>query len=88
MACASEDTFVESTAAKFLLDYSPLFDMYGVPSRLLFATCIFTLGMLDFSTHVFAYRFLIVALSSLLRTLSSLCRCVSLYFLTFGMACQ
>ena len=34
IACASEDTFGESTAAKFLLDNSPLFDMYGVPSRL------------------------------------------------------
>ena len=34
IACASEDTFGESTAAKFLLDNSPLFHMYGVPSRL------------------------------------------------------
>ena len=34
IAFASEDTFGESTAAKFLLDNSPLFDMYGVPSRL------------------------------------------------------
>ena len=34
IARASEDTFAESTAAKFLLDNSPLFDMYGVPSRL------------------------------------------------------
>ena len=34
IACASEDMFGESTAAKFLLDNSPLFDMYGVPSRL------------------------------------------------------
>ena len=34
IACASEDTFGESTAAKFLLDNSPLFDKYGVPSRL------------------------------------------------------
>ena len=29
-----------------------------------------------------------VALSFLLRTLSSLCRCMSLFFSTFGMACQ
>ena len=42
IACASEDTFGESTAAKFLLDNSPLFDMYGVPSRLLS----------DYSLHV------------------------------------
>ena len=39
IAYASEDMFGESTAAKFLLDNSPLFDMYSVPSRLLFATC-------------------------------------------------
>ena len=52
IACASEDTFGKSTAAKFLLDNSPLLDIYGVPSRLLFATCTSTLGMLDFSTHV------------------------------------
>ena len=52
IACASEDTFGKSTAAKFLLNNSPLLDIYGVPSRLLFATCTSTLGMLDFSTHV------------------------------------
>ena len=73
IACASEDTFGESTAAKFLLDNSPLFDIYGVPSRLLFATCTSTLGTLDFSTHVLLTAFSFVALSSLLRTLSSLC---------------
>ena len=32
--------------------------------------------------------FSFVALSSLLRTLSSLCHFLSLFFLTFGMACQ
>ena len=63
-------------------------DIYGVPSRLLFATCTSTLGMLDFSTHVLLTAFLFVALSSLLRTLSSLCRCLSLVFLTYGMVCQ
>ena len=74
IACASEDTFGESTAAKFLLDYSPLFDMYGVPSRLLFATYTSTLGMLDFSTHVFAYRFLIcrpiISFTNFIKSLS------------------
>ena len=34
IARASECTFGESTAAQFLLDDSPLFDMQGVPSRL------------------------------------------------------
>ena len=88
IACASEDTFGKSTAAKFLLDNSPLLDIYGVPSRLLFTTCTSTLGMLDFSTHVLLTAFLFVALSSLLRTLSSLCRCLSLFFLTYGMVYQ
>ena len=42
---------------------------------------------------IFQHMFLLtaipfVALSSFLRTLSSLCRCVSLFFLTFDMACQ
>ena len=32
--------------------------------------------------------FSFVALSSLLRTWSSLCHCLSLFFLTFSMACQ
>ena len=44
-----------------------------------------------FFNACFAYLltvFSFVALSSLLRTLSILCRCLSLYFLTFGMACQ
>ena len=42
-------------------------------------------GMLDFSTHVTCMltSFSFVALSSLLRTLSSLCRCLSLFFLHF-----
>ena len=88
IACASEDTLGKSTAAKFLLDNSPLLDIYGVPSRLWFATCTSTLGMLDFSTHVLLTAFLFVALSSLLRTLSSLCPCLSLFFLTYGMVCQ
>ena len=52
IACASEDTLWKSTAAKFLLDNSPLLDIYCVPSRLLFAICTSTLGMLDFSMHV------------------------------------
>ena len=60
IACASEDMFRESTAAKFLLDNSPLFHMYGVPSRLsdhslyvhLHTVCLFF-------NACFAYRFLI-----------------------------
>ena len=74
IACASEDTFEESTSAKFLLDCSPLFYMYSVPSRLLFATCTSTLGMLDFSTHIFAYRFLIcrpiISFTNFIKSLS------------------
>ena len=48
----TEDTFGKPTTAKFQLYNSPLLDIYGVPSRLLFATCISTLCMLDFSTYV------------------------------------
>ena len=38
--------------------------------------------------RMYLFSFSFVALSSLLRTLSSLCRCLSLFFLTFGMAYQ
>ena len=93
IACASEGTFGESTAAQFLLDDSPpfTFDKHDVPSRLLFDICTSVLfGMFDFSTHFFVLltSLSFVALSSLLRTLSSLCRCLTLFFLTFGMTCQ
>ena len=37
---------------------------------------------------LYLFSFLFVALSSLLRTSSSLCRCLSLFSLNFGMACQ
>ena len=74
IACASEDTFGESMAAKFLLDNSPLFDIYGVPSRLLFATCTSTLDMLDFSTHVLLTAFLlcrpIISFTNFIKSLS------------------
>ena len=53
----TEDTFGKPTTAKFQLYNSPLLDIYGVPSRLLFATCISTLCMLDFSTYVLGRMF-------------------------------
>ena len=62
---ASEGMFWESMAAQFVLDNSPLFDMRGVPSRLLSLCTSVLFGMLNFSMHVLLTSFSFVALSSL-----------------------
>ena len=88
IACASEGTFVESTTAHSLFDNSPLFDdMHDAPPRLLFDVWTSVLFDTHVSTHLFDFltSFSSVALASRLRTLSSFCRCVWLFFLTFGM---
>ena len=54
-----------------------LSDMQGVPSRLLLSCTYALFGMLDFSTHVLLSSFSFVALSSLLRISSGLCRSLS-----------
>ena len=88
IACASEGIFVESTTAHSLFDNSPLFeDMHDAPSRLLFDICTsVSFDMLDLFDLLTSS--LPVALACRLQTLSSFCRCVWLFFLTFGITCQ
>ena len=76
---------VESTTELFLFDNSPLFDILDLPSQIFFA--VFTSAMLE-PVLTLLTSAVCALLSSLLRTLSCLCRCWSLFFFTFGMICQ
>ena len=89
----AEGTFsiAELPTVLFLHNNSPLFDVDDLPSPLsFFAVFEFT----GFTSDVFvpilttSLASVCAALSSLLRTLSCLWRCLSLFLFTFGMLCQ